>query len=695
MPPKRTSSASKRRGTQKAANTSKANKRSKSVTPIDTTSISTNTSAAITSKATVASTTTNTTTHPPQLTGPLPTLIIDTGGWNIKHATLFPTQQQQHDNNTTNNNNTTSSSSADKKPSKSPNLIAKPKHQLTTLLSSQIDTVQNKSQLTITRPMERGYTTDLATQTQIWDHVVQEIEGLDPIHSFSNGGAAGVLPTLVTTNNAKKSKSKGKVGNKAAVKSDDDTTNAQKTFTHTAAVFCLTQPWTPRSILEREDMVWFRDLGFGRVARRLGASCSAYKYLQEGKQNTAHSTISSTSTNTSTSYSTIPARFHVPDDNTGCCCIIDSGFSMTSIIPTINTMAIQTGIRRIHVGGKLLTNLLKQILSYRKFNMMDEFYIVNEAKELLLFLSMDFEQEMKDARDVRVGGRWFDREFVLPDFIETFRGSVRLPALLQHLNSLALEEKKEHVAIVRVGKDVKGVKGVKGVKDVSVNIDGNATTTTNNEKTSDSINNTDTQDNENKPDEKTGAEDEKDDPDDSNSDDETEDQAKQRILKQRQEERNRQEQEEMERQALPFSVERFAIPEVLFRPADIGIQQLGIAEAIVQSIEACDAIYRPALYQNIVLTGGNVNIVHMKERLEKELRSLAPANVTVRVYLPKEPDVYAWEGARELVHDNELKGSNIYLDRTEWEAKVESGHAAGDIWASVLNKDGPSGLTFI
>ena len=325
--------------------------------------------------------------------------------------------------------------------------------------------------------------------------------------------------------------------------------------------------------------------------------------------------------------------------------------------------------------------------------MMDEFYIVNEAKESLLFLSMDFEQEMKGARDVRVGGRWFDREFVLPDFIETFRGSVRLPALLQHLN--ALEEKKENVAVVRVGKDVEGVDDLNDVNRDGHGNSTKSTTTTNNEKKGDGNNNTDTQDNDNTRDEKTGAEDEKDDPDDSNSDDETEDQAKQRILKQRQEERHRQEQEEMERQALPFSVERFAIPEVLFRPADIGIQQLGIAEAIVQSIEACDAIYRPALYQNIVLTGGNVNIVHMKERLEKELRSLAPANVTVRVYLPEEPDVYAWEGARELVHDNELKGSNIYLDRIEWEAKLESGDAAGDIWASVLNKDVPSGMTFI
>ncbi len=30
--------------------------------------------------------------------------------------------------------------------------------------------------------------------------------------------------------------------------------------------------------------------------------------------------------------------------------------------------------------------------------------------------------------------------------------------------------------------------------------------------------------------------------------------------------------------------ERFAIPEILFHPADIGIQEMGISEAIVHSI---------------------------------------------------------------------------------------------------------------
>jgi len=583
---------------------------------------------------------------PPLLTGPLPTLILDTGGWTIKHATLFPPSKKQLDNesNTIDNRGITA-------PTHSPNVLAKPKHQLTTLLSSQINTVQQKSQLFVTRPIERGYTTDLGTQLQIWDYILQ-LENLNAQHSFSNGGAIGAMPTVALQ---KKRKAPNDVG---------DDGNESFTFTHTASIFCLSQPCTPRSILEREDEVWFRDFGFGRVARRLGASCSAYKYLQEGnsKRDNTHADIHSgihTSIHSGTSTNGIDIEWE--DDDTGCCCVVDCGFSMTSVVPTCKTMAIQKGIRRINIGGKLLTNLLKQTVSYRKFNMMDEFFIINAAKEALCFVSMDFQQEMKNARYLRQGCRWFDREFVLPNYVDTFHGSVRLPAMLQHLQELEQDNAQN-------SNDEKKLS--------EPNIAGGIS------------------ENQNKKDDKPLLEGEEENSED--SDDETEDQATQRILKLKEEDRRRQEQEEMDRQALPLSVERFAIPEVLFRPSDIGIEQLGIAETIVQSIEACESMYRPALYQNIVLTGGSAKIPNIKARLEQDLRGLAPSNVNIRIYLPKDPDLYAWEGAKELVHDNGLKGSNIYLDRTEWEAKKESGQSAGDIWESVLNKDVPtSGLTFI
>ena len=42
-------------------------------------------------------------------------------------------------------------------------------------------------------------------------------------------------------------------------------------------------------------------------------------------------------------------------------------------------------------------------------------------------------------------------------------------------------------------------------------------------------------------------------------------------------------------QIVRMNNERFAIPEVLFNPSDIGIQEMGISEAIVHSINSCPA----------------------------------------------------------------------------------------------------------
>lgn len=43
-----------------------------------------------------------------------------------------------------------------------------------------------------------------------------------------------------------------------------------------------------------------------------------------------------------------------------------------------------------------------------------------------------------------------------------------------------------------------------------------------------------------------------------------------------------------DQQLLAMNNERFMIPEILMHPSDIGLEQAGIPEAIVQSVDACD-----------------------------------------------------------------------------------------------------------
>ncbi len=47
------------------------------------------------------------------------------------------------------------------------------------------------------------------------------------------------------------------------------------------------------------------------------------------------------------------------------------------------------GVRRLNVGGKLLTNYLKECVSYRQWNMMDAFDSINEVR-VERWLKLDF-----------------------------------------------------------------------------------------------------------------------------------------------------------------------------------------------------------------------------------------------------------------------------------------------------------------
>lgn len=84
-------------------------------------------------------------------------------------------------------------------------------------------------------------------------------------------------------------------------------------------------------------------------------------------------------------------------------------------------------------------------------------------------------------------------------------------------------------------------------------------------------------------------------------------------------------------QVIRMNNERFAVPELLFRPSDLGIQQMGIAEAIVHVISNFPTEVQSHLYQNILLTGGSCSFPNCQERVENEVRMLAPAQCEVRV----------------------------------------------------------------
>lgn len=55
-------------------------------------------------------------------------------------------------------------------------------------------------------------------------------------------------------------------------------------------------------------------------------------------------------------------------------------------------------VKRLDLGGKALTNYLKELVSYRAVNVMDETFIMDDVKEKLCFVSLDVARDLQVAR---------------------------------------------------------------------------------------------------------------------------------------------------------------------------------------------------------------------------------------------------------------------------------------------------------
>lgn len=71
----------------------------------------------------------------------------------------------------------------------------------------------------------------------------------------------------------------------------------------------------------------------------------------------------------------------------GCGIVVDAGFSCTTVIPYLDYLPVTTSIVRLDVGGKLLTNRLKEHLSFTQVHLMEEEWVVNHIKEKCCFVA--------------------------------------------------------------------------------------------------------------------------------------------------------------------------------------------------------------------------------------------------------------------------------------------------------------------
>jgi len=251
-----------------------------------------------------------------------------------------------------------------------------------------------------------------------------------------------------------------------------------------------------------------------------------------------------------------------------CSLVVDSGYSYSHIVPIYNNKPIRAAVQRVNIGGRHLTNLLKQTLSTRYFDLQQETQIVNDIKHQLCFVSTDFEADLAISKLKKAGQNTLRREYFLPDFLTTFQGHVRDPALSV----------------------------------MQVPVDG-------------------------------------------------------------------------EQPFVPLSNERFSIPEMLFRPADVGISQCGLAEAVMQSLAKCPPELVGPLLSNIICVGGTFMMPQAAQRLQKDIRALAPDVLPVRVHTSLTPTLTNWHGAAAFVNacgSADAFAHQFSVSKAEWADMGES-----------------------
>lgn len=91
---------------------------------------------------------------------------------------------------------------------------------------------------------------------------------------------------------------------------------------------------------------------------------------------------------------------------------------------------------------------------------------------------------------------------------------------------------------------------------------------------------------------------------------------------------------------LILSDERWKCPEALFNPGLCGIESMGVAGLVWESISKCEIDVRTTLLSNVVLSGGCTMFPGFSERMVKELRTYAPAasQSKIRVLMSKDMD---------------------------------------------------------
>eukprot|EP01066_Platyproteum_vivax_P013519 Platyproteum_vivax@DN6114_c0_g1_i1.p1 len=97
------------------------------------------------------------------------------------------------------------------------------------------------------------------------------------------------------------------------------------------------------------------------------------------------------------------------------------------------------------------------------------------------------------------------------------------------------------------------------------------------------------------------------------------------------------------------------------------MNQCGVAEMALRSINKCSEALRPQFASKILLVGGSSKFCNFRERLYKDLRNYAPSHWDIRIFQEPMPEYTIWRGACNLVKNEEFLHPHVSITKAYWD----------------------------
>ncbi|KAK7200159.1 actin-like protein [Novymonas esmeraldas] len=364
------------------------------------------------------------------------------------------------------------------------NSVGAAAHAGTGIIGDQLDSLPHYHGLMVRRPVDRGYIVDGGLQARVWEHVLQRL----------------------------------------SIESEEDVD------------VWLTVPFAaPKAAAQLLWLLCTRGFHFGSVT----VVSAAFLAL----------VASSFAPRAPTSGTRKRARdVDVGDGGgSGVAIVVDAGFSATTVVPYLDFIPVQSSIVRLDVGGKVLTNRLKECLSFSQVNVMEDTWLLNHVKERCCLVAPHPRRSLAHYAALWEGrGREEVEEDLAPAALDLSTSTPDVP-LRYYLPTIP--------ALLPLGvleaELPSRVPATSGVDAAAL-------------------------------------------------------------------------------QHLLLCQERFLIPELLFTPADVGIDEQGVAQAVTEGIfhrgllAHTTTLLKPLLLHSVCVFGGTSSLPHFHTRLEAEVAAAAP-----------------------------------------------------------------------